>query len=220
MELVETDSESPTLISNVEVMQLLQKRLEERTTQETKKKKAIKKPNKHMRHRDWIEEEVHKYLQSTPCVRLDPDRTEEFKSKLKGSKRSRQPASSKKSETNRNGDDVQNATTTTATTTTGYGLTAAESLQIMNMMPLELVEIHLMVDDLQSRMSETQQEEFLEFIQSYSTNSSTEDPKAASEGAEATEENDPGGDSKAVLENGHENGKPPPVKVKKEIDGS
>lgn len=56
----------------------------------------------------------------------------------------------------------------------GYGVTEAESIQILNLMPTEPVEIHLMVEDLHSRMSETKQEEFLTMIQSYNstTNSS------------------------------------------------
>ena len=44
-------------------------------------------------------------------------------------------------------------------------------------MPTEPVEIHLMVEDLHSRMSETKQEEFLNMIQSYNstTNSGRDD---------------------------------------------
>jgi DNA-directed RNA polymerase subunit F len=62
----------------------------------------------------------------------------------------------------------------------GYGVTEAESIQILNLMPTEPVEIHLMVEDLHSRMSETKQEDFLNLIQSYNstttlTNSSGND---------------------------------------------
>ena len=56
-------------------------------------------------------------------------------------------------------------------------VTEAESIQILNLMPTEPVEIHLMVEDLHSRMSETKQEEFLNMIQSYNstTNSGSDD---------------------------------------------
>jgi hypothetical protein len=51
----------------------------------------------------------------------------------------------------------------------GYGVTEAESIQILNLMPTEPVEIHLMVEDLHARMSETKQEELLNMIQSYNS---------------------------------------------------
>lgn len=62
--------------------------------------------------------------------------------------------------------------TANQSSTTGFGLTEAETLQILNFMPTEPVEIHLMVEDLHVRMSETKQEEFLNMIQSF--NNSTE----------------------------------------------
>jgi RNA polymerase Rpb4 len=192
MELVDGDSESPTLISNVEVMELLQKNLGLRATIAKKAKKTNKRNNKQFRHRDWVEEEVHRYLCSTPCVNLDPHRRQEFHSILKSRKHICQTTTT----------TTTAAVGSTATTTaddsggghpdekkyaaavkqeeegdiqphqrqsvpSGFGLTEAETLQIMNMMPTKPVEIHLMVDELQSRMTETRQEEFLAFIASY-----------------------------------------------------
>jgi hypothetical protein len=49
----------------------------------------------------------------------------------------------------------------------GFGLTDAETLQVLNMMPQESVDIHLMIEDLTVRMTEERQEELLEIIQSY-----------------------------------------------------
>eukprot|EP00978_Attheya_sp_CCMP212_P008360 scaffold19705_cov58-Attheya_sp.AAC.2 len=49
----------------------------------------------------------------------------------------------------------------------GFGLTDAETLQVLNMMPQESVDIHLMIEDLTVRMTEERQEELLELIQSY-----------------------------------------------------
>lgn len=165
MELVNGDSTSPTLISNVEVMELLKKNIGERAKANNQnKKKNKKRADMRFRHRDWVEGEVYKYLQSTPCVKLDPSKREEFHSKLKGNKKLRRSVASsgKKGE----GDQKQPSKESEAT---GFDLTEAEALQIMNMMPAQPVEIHLMVDDLQSRMSEERQEEFLGFVASYCT---------------------------------------------------
>jgi hypothetical protein len=49
----------------------------------------------------------------------------------------------------------------------GFGLTEAESLQILNLMPKQAVEIHLMVDELHSRLSDARQQELLDVIASY-----------------------------------------------------
>jgi RNA polymerase Rpb4 len=169
MELVDGDAESPTLISNVEVMELLRKNLETRAQTAKKTKKTNKRNNKQFRHRDWVEEEVHRYLRSTPCVNLDPRRRQEFHAILKSHKKVCQAAAIAIS-----GDHDESAVKLEdeemqrrQSVPTGFGLTEAETLQIMNMMPTKPVEIHLMVDELQSRMTETRQEEFLAFIASY-----------------------------------------------------
>ena len=133
--MVKEDPETPVLISNAEVLEILQKNLAERTTQ-----------RRSHQHRDWIEAQVVEYLQSTPCVRVDPERRKELQSILQSSKK------------------VMAGTTVK---TTGFALTEAESLQIVNSMPTEPVEIHLLVEELQSRMTERQQEELLAVIGSY-----------------------------------------------------
>ena len=55
------------------------------------------------------------------------------------------------------------------TATTGFGLTHAEAIQCLNMVPTEPVEIHLLVEDLPGRLSERQQEELLGLMSSYDT---------------------------------------------------
>jgi len=246
MELVDADSESPTLISNVEVMLLLQKNLEERNNANGRRRNSNKR-NKHLRHRDWVEEEVFNYLQTTPCVKLDPDRRLEFHSKLKGNKRMimvrhGNTADTSTPQASADAADTQKqqqqeglgaaasptaAAAAAAAKKTGFGLTDAEAIQIMNMMPTQPVEIHLMVDELQSRMSEERQEEFLAFIQSFSTAAEEEEEgsdaasgeEADDEGMEQAEEED-----EEMEENGKgrrklKNGKPPAkVNVKKEVD--
>lgn len=160
------DSTSPTLISNVEVMELLKKNIDDRAKANNQnKKKNKKRADMRFRHRDWVEGEVYKYLQSTPCVKLDPAKREEFHAKLKGNKKLRRTVAATKVE---DGEDDQKPPAQESEAT-GFDLTEAEALQIMNMMPTQPVEIHLMVDDLQSRMSEERQEEFLTFVESYST---------------------------------------------------
>ena len=49
-----------------------------------------------------------------------------------------------------------------------YGLTDAETLQILNLMPTEPVEIHLMIEDLTSRLNEDEQNRLLSLISEYS----------------------------------------------------
>eukprot|EP00586_Coscinodiscus_wailesii_P012223 CAMPEP_0172503582 /NCGR_PEP_ID=MMETSP1066-20121228/170619_1 /TAXON_ID=671091 /ORGANISM="Coscinodiscus wailesii, Strain CCMP2513" /LENGTH=172 /DNA_ID=CAMNT_0013279383 /DNA_START=136 /DNA_END=654 /DNA_ORIENTATION=+ len=50
-----------------------------------------------------------------------------------------------------------------------FELTDAEILQVLNLIPRELVEIHLIVEDLAGRLSEEGQEELLETIGRYLT---------------------------------------------------
>lgn len=227
MELVDGDSESPTLISNLEVMQLLQKNIEERAKKDGQKK-VKKRPNKQFRHRDWVEAEVHRYLESTPCGKLDPDRREEFYSKLKGNKKIRQKSASVASKQEdstsleeQQQQQAQHNDTAAVSVKTGYNLTEAEALQIMNNMPSEPVEIHLMIDELQSRMSEERQEHFLEFIRSYCIGDEEEnDATNATQEAEPMDEDDKEQDSIKMGQNGKRaNGrKPRAVKVKEEAE--
>jgi hypothetical protein len=126
---------APILISNLEVLELLSARVNERSTKPTRFSH---------RHRDWIEEQVVEYLKSTPCVRVESSRRRELQSILQSNKR-----------------------TGTAVKRAGFALTEAESLQIVNCMPTEPVEIHLIIEELQSRMTERQQEELLALIRSY-----------------------------------------------------
>jgi hypothetical protein len=49
--------------------------------------------------------------------------------------------------------------------TTGFDLTEAESLQILNFIPTEPVEDSSLIEELHARMTEKQQEGLLEFLQ-------------------------------------------------------
>ena len=142
------ESDSPVLLTNSEVLEMLGRNIDRRKESEENSKKKRRKSSK-FAHRDWIEEHVHRYLQSTPCVNLsDIAKLPEIKSKLMASK-SQQP--------NMGG----------LKKTTGFGLTEAESIMIVNFLPIEPVEIHLMVEEMHGRCSEHQQSELLEMIASY-----------------------------------------------------
>jgi hypothetical protein len=53
------------------------------------------------------------------------------------------------------------------TLASGFGLTQAEALQILNFMPTEAVELHLLIEDLDSRLTQKQQDGLLETISIY-----------------------------------------------------
>lgn len=163
-------SETPVLISNARVLELLQKRLADRNERDNGKKQSQR--NKRLRHRDWIEENVAAYLKDTPCTRLDLTRHDELDRVLQQPRVAESQSSRKRKRTRakqpENGDDTAAITTPPGLASHGFDLTEAESLQILNFMPTEPVEIHLMVEELHARMSETQQDEFLEFIEKYS----------------------------------------------------
>lgn len=124
MEVLST-GETPKLVTNLEVMQLL---LSSSGTSCTKKRK-----NNMLRHCDWIHDKVYEYLKKSPCANVQSENMSTLVTELKEK----------------------------------YGLTAAESLQILNFMPRESVEIHLIIESLPSRLTEERQVELLSLIGSY-----------------------------------------------------
>lgn len=137
--LVKDKSDSPVLLSNSEVIHLLEDRLKSRDCTNKKPKR-----NKY-KHRDWIENKVVEYLKTTPCISLGKSDIGSFQNTLMKSKK-------------RKSVDTSNEI--------GFGLTEAEALQVLNFMPKEKVEIHLMVEELHTRMTDERQDELLEYIQS------------------------------------------------------
>jgi hypothetical protein len=142
------NSDSPVLISNAEVLKMLNESITERKERDSNQKKRRRNHTSKFQHLEWIEDHVQEYLQSTPCVQVDTSQVSELKSKFMASKKS----------------SVQ---------TTGFALTEAESIQLLNFMPQEPVEIHLMVEELHARMSEKGQEDLLELIGSYRKDTGT-----------------------------------------------
>ena len=153
------DSDSPILISNAEILALLDKKVTKRREKlamqnQGRRKQRETKPQ----HREWIEEKVWDYLKNSPCVNVDVSKIDELQSILTSSKRRRQLVS-----------DPTSAVTGTSSksTNTSFGLTQAEAIQIVNFLPSEPVEIHLMVEELHDRMTEASQEELLKCIAAY-----------------------------------------------------
>lgn len=137
---------SPFLLTNAEVLDILRSRIQHRKGKEKRQKHDSSKTK--YKHRDWIEESVLEYLEKTPCANLNASTREELRNMLTSTKR-KSFSKSKKIKT------------------TGFGLTEAESLQILNFAPQEKVEIHLMVEELHARMTDKRQDELLDLIQSH-----------------------------------------------------
>eukprot|EP00980_Cylindrotheca_fusiformis_P014777 scaffold4026_cov117-Cylindrotheca_fusiformis.AAC.12 len=157
MEVLAKESASPFLLSNSEVLELLRPSVLDRKDKKLGKGIPSKKKYK---HRDWIEDSVCEYLEKTPCASLDSSRREELRTALTSRKKA--IGKNKKSKL------------------TGFGLTEPEALQVLNFMPQEKVDIHLMVEELHSRMTDERQDELLELIQSYvvvERNEANDDPE-------------------------------------------
>ena len=156
--LAKSKSETPVLLSNVEVLELLEKQLGRRK----KDKKHSKKKQNKFQHRDWIEDRVFAYLKDTPCKPISVAKRSELKRKLKASADKKVLTESSSSTGN-----VDDASESASTTPTGFGLTEAESIQILNFMPRQPVDVHVVIEELQSRMTEKRQTELLELVESY-----------------------------------------------------
>jgi RNA polymerase Rpb4 len=245
LEESETPEDEPSLLlSNIEMLEHLQKNLAENLSTQRRWK-----------DRDWVQAQVVQYLQSTPCTRLDPSRRREFQSLLESRKRRAvksslspakpnpdpvfptspsplkvpsaeppfpdlAPSSGGNLQPDLNGiparDSVSTASLKAAAASTsardesgdespydgdeaiatGFGLARSEALQILNFMPSEAVELHLMIDDLDSRFSTKQQDGLLDAISRYTRTTApvgekacvTANAAAATEGAASAEE--------------------------------
>mmetsp|Transcript_40491 Transcript_40491/g.69051 ORF Transcript_40491/g.69051 Transcript_40491/m.69051 type:complete len:194 (-) Transcript_40491:796-1377(-) len=153
--------DAPSLVSNLEVMQLLQERMAARQSQENgsdvnskiEQDNGIQKGP--FQNRDWIEQTVLNHLQSSPVggsdVKLEdmPKLVEQLR-RDPGADASIESASA-------------NATEETKLQT-GYGLTNAETLQIINHLPSSLVEVHLLIEDIEKRGNLEEEEKHTQFL--------------------------------------------------------
>mmetsp|Transcript_10638 Transcript_10638/g.25605 ORF Transcript_10638/g.25605 Transcript_10638/m.25605 type:complete len:224 (-) Transcript_10638:349-1020(-) len=189
--LTDSKSSTPVLLPNAKLMELLKKDVvsnKKRLKKESRKQKGRKMKNK-FEHRDWIQEHVLEYLKGTPCVNIPVSKLEELKLKCtsKGLSSSLSPTK-KKCRTLSDSSPSQKVDLQSKSPSPDYGLTEAEAIQILNFMPQEPVEIHLMVDDLHERMSESKQEEFLGMIRSYNTSIEKSDEPDSTNGQMQSEE--------------------------------
>jgi len=197
-----TISNQPVLISNAQVLDLLQKKAKARKARADMKGDGDKPQKKSQRN--WIEEQVIDYLRCTPCTKLDLSRHEELnqilqqarpqpsrhtnprkKRKLSRSRAAVKEEPTETSETNGKKDtSVGDESSSINLSKYAFDLTNGESLQILNFMPTELVEIHLMVEELHARMSEDQQDTLLQVVQEYTT--TTTSSSSSTENAQST----------------------------------
>eukprot|EP00551_Chaetoceros_affinis_P011233 CAMPEP_0203672128 /NCGR_PEP_ID=MMETSP0090-20130426/7728_1 /ASSEMBLY_ACC=CAM_ASM_001088 /TAXON_ID=426623 /ORGANISM="Chaetoceros affinis, Strain CCMP159" /LENGTH=204 /DNA_ID=CAMNT_0050537381 /DNA_START=145 /DNA_END=759 /DNA_ORIENTATION=+ len=191
----------PALVTNLELMNILSKRLTIRREEEEaaatlehgsssiENINSTKRKNSKLRHRDHIENSVYEYLAYSACANADIKKMPEIVSKLrgrhngsKGTNKSSEPTSSDKPpkklvKTEEGIAEIPVQTLPISTSNEvnnednsnqGYGLTDAETLQVLNLMPTEPVEIHLMIEDLSNRLDEDEQNSMLELISQYS----------------------------------------------------
>jgi hypothetical protein len=141
------DIDSPSLITNVEVLEALRARSNSF--------------NKRFENRAWCREAVIEYLQSTRCTKINPKRMLELKGILMSPKKRNLATFSS------NDDGALHDEDEDVTCSTGFCLTEAEAVQVINNVCTEPVEIHLMVEELHTRMTEMEQDSLLELIGEY-----------------------------------------------------
>mmetsp|Transcript_14832 Transcript_14832/g.21216 ORF Transcript_14832/g.21216 Transcript_14832/m.21216 type:complete len:222 (-) Transcript_14832:29-694(-) len=198
----------PDLVTNIEVLNILAERINKRRETDAafaerngidmsemeKKRRTTGK----LRHRDYIEERVHDYLVQSPIAKLDMSTLPDLVSTL------RRKESSKIHRKNQNGgegqkeehaNDDENGTGNgendkqdASVLLEGFGLTDSETLQILNHMPTEPVEIHLLIEDLSSRMDEDRQNQLLQLISEHSVVEEYQDFETQEEDSEYVEQ--------------------------------
>lgn len=155
------NGDAPALVSNLEVMELLQEHMA--TRQPHKSDGSVKSTKCPFHQRDWIEQTVLGYLKSSPVGSSDLNMSEmpkliETLRREEAITTAASDAAVKKLKTDADQDIMQ-----------GYGLTTAETLQVLNHLPTSLVELHLLIEDLEKRVpDEEKQMEFLKLICQYS----------------------------------------------------
>lgn len=155
------NGDAPALASNLEVMELLQERMA--TRQPDKSDGRVKSTKGPFHQRDWIEQTVLGYLKSSPVGSSDLNMDEmpkliETLRREEAITTAPSDAAAKKLKADADQDIMQ-----------GYGLTTAETLQVLNHLPTSLVELHLLIEDLEKRVpDEEKQMEFLKLICQYS----------------------------------------------------
>jgi len=174
------DSHAPALLTNLEVMELLQERVAIREAASSSDGNNNNKLPSLFQARDWIEQTVFDYLNSSPAgsseVKLD-DMPKLVKTLRREPSATIAASDADDNKLDESSDVVQ-----------GYGLTTAETLQVLNHLPTSLVELHLLIEDLEKRIPE--EEKQMEFLRLLSQYSGRDVEEAAGEEEEEEETND------------------------------
>ena len=152
------NGDAPSLVSNVEVMQLLRDRIGARNA---KKDESTENRRGPFQNRDWIEQTVLTHLESSPAGETSIDEIPKLASQLR-----RNPPDKKNENRGTNMTSQENFDRSLE----GYGLTRGEALQIINHMPTTLVELHLIIENIEDRPhldDEGTQAELLDLIASF-----------------------------------------------------
>lgn len=176
----------PALVTNYEVLHILSQSVERRRREqaEIEGERQATKVDKKLQHRDFIEESVYDYLAASPCAGVQKGDMKRLISSLKGRPLATSLVKSNKklkahvkledgTHMGMEGDlpDTKDSCISAEDTTSkedvhkhGFGLTDAETMQILNLFPREQVEIHLLIEDLSGRMNEDKQNQLLTVI--------------------------------------------------------
>jgi RNA polymerase Rpb4 len=176
------------------VEQRRQKRQEEESFDNNTKRKSRKR-RKSLRHRDWIEEQVVEYIRKSATMQFQSSKHAlPLQTRLRKRPRERKLPSSMDDPNSMNAtnkSEQSNALSVSSSSSThingsfypilndtknhgpekqvetAFDFTEAEAIQVINLVPTELVDFNLLIDDLPERLSEQQQEECLSLIQQY-----------------------------------------------------
>ncbi len=144
-------------MTNLEVMQLLQERMAARQQTQTPNGGVGASDESHSNNRknpfqsrDWIEQTVLDHLQSSPVGEINNEKLLENMPKLVEILR-RDPEIINSQTVDGNGEQQHQHQHHQEEHLVGYGLTKTETLHILNHLPTSLVELHLLIDDLETR---------------------------------------------------------------------
>lgn len=177
MEVLQSGN-APALVTNLEVMQLLQERIAARQQQQQTQTQTTNgggvvgddsistNRNSAFQNRDWIEQTVLNHLQSSPVGGINAESFENIPTLVEQLRLA--PATSNASSST--GVQVSSPTDEQQEQLSGYGLTNTEILQLLNHLPTSLVELHVLIDDLEKREhldEEEKQSELLQLISQF-----------------------------------------------------
>lgn len=160
MEVLQSGN-APAIVTNVEVMILLQERIALRQQTETPNGTGggVVSDDSHtnsrknpFQNRDWIEQTVLNHLQSSPVGKINDTLLENVPKFVEILRRDPVIMSGGEKTIHShvehdNGQEQESEQDQLI----GYGLTNTETLQLLNHLPTTLVELHLLIDDLERR---------------------------------------------------------------------